>query len=320
MSVARLDRVVAHLLAAGRAPDEPVAVIERGTLPDQRTLTGTLGDIVDKARAAGVQPPALTIVGRVVAERDRIAWFEESRTRGRRILLLSTKDEAPVEIAGVELTRVSPLAIVPRFAELKSALSKLHELRAIAFASAHAVEHFVGALMSTGRDLRALAGIKLACVGAATAHKLERMHLRADLTGHEGGEALAREMIAAGWQGPMLLPRAADGRDELADALRAAGVRVEVVAAYETIADDAALAAAARAHRSRRFDAIAFASPKGARAFLDVLGRNPETLIGAIGETTRAALAEAGVRVDFVPPSPDLDALVAGLADRIKIE
>src|SRR5439155_8820582 len=115
------------------------------------------------------------------------SWFGERR--GPRILLLSTKDEPPADLPGVEIVRVSPLVVVPRFAELKSAIGRLHQVRAVAFASAHAVEHFVGALMSTGRDLRALAPFKLACIGAATARKLEEMHLRADLVGAEGGAA-----------------------------------------------------------------------------------------------------------------------------------
>jgi uroporphyrinogen III methyltransferase/synthase len=253
----------------------------------------------------------------VVGERARISWFEERR--GPRILLLSTKDDA-ADVAGVEIVRVSPLVVVPRFAELKSAIGKLHECRAIAFASAHAVEHFVGALLSTGRDLRALASHKLAAVGSATARKLEAMHLRADLVGVEGGAALGRDIKGMGWDGPVLLPRAADGRDELADALRDAGYEVHAVAAYETIPDGTALAQAARRHREHKFDAIAFASPKGARAFLDALGRAPDTLIGAIGATTQKALEEAGVRVDVVPAEPDTDALLRGLAERLKIE
>ncbi len=64
MGVERLPLIVAELLAHGRAPATPVAVIENGTLPDQRVLRGTLATIVALAR--DVTPPALIVVGAVV--------------------------------------------------------------------------------------------------------------------------------------------------------------------------------------------------------------------------------------------------------------
>lgn len=310
MSVKRLPDVIRRLLAAGRGADEPVAVVEQGTLPGQRVVTGTLADIVARAEAAGVRPPALTIVGPVVGLRERIAWF---RPRPR-VLFLSTKEAPTSEDA--EVVHVSPLTVVPRFAEVKRALGRLGELRAIAFASTHAVDAVVGALMALGHDVRALAGVKLAAVGEATARRLSDMHLSADLVASAGGEALAAEIVAGGLSGPVLLPRAAGGREDLNDRLRAAGLETVAVDAYDTIPDDAALAGAARAHRARPFDAVAFTSPKGVQAFLEVLGR-PSLLegarLGAIGETTAAALRAAGLSPDVVPERPDAAALLAGL-------
>ncbi len=67
MGVARLPQTCAALLAAGRDPSTPVAVIERGTTPQQRTTTATLTDIPEVAAAAGVQAPAIIIVGDVAA-------------------------------------------------------------------------------------------------------------------------------------------------------------------------------------------------------------------------------------------------------------
>jgi uroporphyrinogen-III synthase len=105
------------------------------------------------------------------------------------------------------------------------------------------------------------------------------------------------------------------GRRELADALTGAGWSVEPVAAYDSVPDDAALAAAWKAHRARPFDAIAFTSPKGVRAFVDVAGGTlPGVRIGAIGDTTREALLAAGLTVDVVPPSPDVAGLIDALA------
>jgi uroporphyrinogen III methyltransferase/synthase len=73
MGVERLPEIAAHLIEHGRAPETPAAVIERGTTPEQVVITGTLSDIVEKARA--IQPPAVLVVGDVVRLRDEIDWF-----------------------------------------------------------------------------------------------------------------------------------------------------------------------------------------------------------------------------------------------------
>jgi uroporphyrinogen III methyltransferase/synthase len=316
MSVSHLPDVVRQLRAAGRRGDEPVAVVEQGTLPEQRTIVGTLDDIV--AKAAGVKPPALTIVGEVVKLRGKISWFDGRPLHGRRVLLLATSDEVDLgDTRGASVTRISPLQVVHRFAEVKQALAQLAELRGVAFTSVHGVEAFFSALRAIGRDARALAGLKLCAVGSTTARRLEELGISPDLTAAGGGQALGDEIAAAGFPGPFLVPRAREGRDDLIDRLAQASIEVRAIDAYETVPDDAALARAAREHRARPFDAVGFASPKGARVFLEVLGRPPDTVVGAIGETTRAALGEAGVTAHVMPERPGLAALLAALLDAL---
>jgi uroporphyrin-III C-methyltransferase/precorrin-2 dehydrogenase/sirohydrochlorin ferrochelatase len=67
MGVGHLPQIVAKLRAAGAAADHPAAVVERATLPEQRTFRGTLETIAGVAQAANVAPPALLIVGDVTA-------------------------------------------------------------------------------------------------------------------------------------------------------------------------------------------------------------------------------------------------------------
>jgi uroporphyrin-III C-methyltransferase len=76
MGVAALPRVTQRLCAGGLAPDTPAAVIERGTTARQRVVEGTLADIAARAAAAGIRPPATTVVGAVAALRASLAWFE----------------------------------------------------------------------------------------------------------------------------------------------------------------------------------------------------------------------------------------------------
>jgi siroheme synthase len=65
MGVSHLDQIVAKLRNAGAKADHPAAIVERATLPEQRTLRGTLETITEVARKASVTAPALLIVGDV---------------------------------------------------------------------------------------------------------------------------------------------------------------------------------------------------------------------------------------------------------------
>ena len=84
MGVAQMPRIVARLTAAGASADHPAALIERGSMADQRVIRGTLGTIVELARTHDVQPPALLIVGEVASlakgDNDALAAIEAART------------------------------------------------------------------------------------------------------------------------------------------------------------------------------------------------------------------------------------------------
>lgn len=75
MGVAGLDTVRAQLIAHGRAPDTPFALVENGSRPEQRVVTGTLADLPETARAFEVKSPALLILGEVAALAHTLHWF-----------------------------------------------------------------------------------------------------------------------------------------------------------------------------------------------------------------------------------------------------
>src|SRR5215217_1493597 len=76
MGVRALPRIAERLVAGGRPPHEPVAVVERGTLPGQRTLVATLEDVAERAAHTGIRAPAITLVGPVAELHERLAWLE----------------------------------------------------------------------------------------------------------------------------------------------------------------------------------------------------------------------------------------------------
>ena len=75
MGLTNLPAIVTKLMAHGRMPETPIALIRWGTTEKQQTVTGTLADIVDKASL--LKPPVLAVIGDVVKLRDKIRWFDE---------------------------------------------------------------------------------------------------------------------------------------------------------------------------------------------------------------------------------------------------
>ena len=73
MGVGRLPEYTAALVEAGMDPETPVAMVERATWPNQRVITGTLVTIVEEAETAGIEPPAVTIIGGVAGVRTQVA-------------------------------------------------------------------------------------------------------------------------------------------------------------------------------------------------------------------------------------------------------
>lgn len=77
MGLSGLPHLCTKLIEHGLPPDWPAAIVQRGTQPGQRTVTGTLATLPALAAAAGLRAPTLIIVGTVVTLRDKLRWFEE---------------------------------------------------------------------------------------------------------------------------------------------------------------------------------------------------------------------------------------------------
>lgn len=82
MGLHGLETICRQLQANGRRSDTPIALVEQGTTPNQRTLTGTLGTMVEVVAGETVHAPTLIIVGEVVSLRANLEWFGEAREPG----------------------------------------------------------------------------------------------------------------------------------------------------------------------------------------------------------------------------------------------
>ncbi len=100
MGVTNLPEIVTQLVSHGRSPQTPVALVRWGTWPEQETITGTLADITARAAARHFGPPAVIVVGEVVALRERLGRAEQLPLFGRRVVIPYTE---PVPAGLVEM-------------------------------------------------------------------------------------------------------------------------------------------------------------------------------------------------------------------------
>ncbi|HSD24681.1 MAG TPA: uroporphyrinogen-III C-methyltransferase, partial [Solirubrobacterales bacterium] len=133
MGVKALPRIARALIAAGREASEPAAVVERGTLPGQRTVSSTLEGIAAAAEEAGLKPPAVTVVGPVAARRERIAWLERRPLHGQRVVVTRARAQASelarrLDALGAEPIELPAIRIEPRLDsdEVRRAVESLH--------------------------------------------------------------------------------------------------------------------------------------------------------------------------------------------------
>jgi uroporphyrinogen III methyltransferase/synthase len=305
MGVKALPRIAERLVAGGRSPDEPVAVVERGTLPGQRSVVATLADVAE--RAAGIRAPAITLVGPVAALREQIAWLEARPLHGRTVAVTRARAQASALAArlrelGAEVVEAPAIRTRP----LEVSLPPMSEYDLLCVTSPTGAERLFDHL----RDARELAGVTVAAIGPGTARALAARGVVADVVPER---AVAEGLVEALADVPVrraLIARAAEGRDVLPDALRARGASVDVVALYETVPeplDEAARDAASAA------DYLLFTSGSSVRFFVAAGGSLSGPRLVSIGPATSDALREHGVSPDLEADPHTPDGLVAAL-------
>jgi uroporphyrinogen III methyltransferase/synthase len=321
MGVRSLPRIAERLIEAGRNPEEPAAVVERGTLPGQRTVSSTLEGIADAAGEADIRPPSVTVIGQVAARRERIAWFEARPLHGKRVVVTRARAQASelarrLDALGAEPVELPAIRIEPRIDsdEVRRAVQNLHTYALVCLTSANGVRLLFEAMAAQGRDARALANATIAAIGSGTEAALAAHAVIADIVperfvAEELVEALNRLELDGK---PVLVARAAEARDLLPDTLRKRGAQVDVVTLYETVAEEPDPEALERA---RDADFITFTSSSTVRNFIDATGDGvPQgAKVVSIGPVTSEAAREAGLTVDVEAERHDIDGLVEAL-------
>ena len=329
MGWAALPGIVDTLRANGMAGDTPAALVQWGTWSRQRTVTGTLGDIAERGKAAGIGAPVIAIIGGVARLRDEIAWFDQRPLWGKRALVTRSRTQAsrlielltelgaePIELPSIE---IGPL---DDYGELDQALTETAGVagRWVIFASVNSVEYVWERLRAIGQDARHFAGATIGAIGPATARALRERGIEPDFIPKRSvSEEVIAELSGVDWTGRLaLLPGSAIGRDALASGLAGLGADARRVPAYRNVRPEG-IEERARQAFERGVDVITFTSSSTVRNLVDILGDDRRLLAGStiacIGPITAATAEELGLSVDIIAAEHNVEGLAAALAE-----
>ncbi|MGE4003565.1 MAG: uroporphyrinogen-III synthase, partial [Planctomycetaceae bacterium] len=262
--------------------------------------------------------------GPCVERREGLAWYESRPLLGKRIGITRPDGQAGPQIdrllaLGAEPVLMPTIRIAPLtdWTALDDVLTRLAGFDWIVWTSANGVRAFCDRLWKTGRDVRQLAGLKLAAIGPSTAEALAEFHLRADVVPDEyRAESLAEAMRETVSGSRILWARASRGRDVLPQQLTAAGADVEQIVVYRNEDADRLPPAAAAALEAGDVDWIGLSSPSIARQLAALLSETTRAQLGhrtrlaAISPVTQQAAEEAGLPVSLTAGTYTWDGII----------
>ncbi|WP_082162187.1 uroporphyrinogen-III synthase [Mycolicibacterium chubuense] len=339
-TASHLPEAARTLIEYGLADSTPAVVTANGTTCQQRSVETTLAGLLDKAvldKPAGVEPSGpltgtlVVTIGRTVANRAKLNWWESRALYGWTVLVPRTKDQAgemsdrlvghgalPIEVPTIA---VEP----PRSpAQMERAVKGLVDGRFqwVVFTSTNAVRAVWEKFNEFGLDARAFSGVKIACVGQATADRVRAFGINPELvpTGEQSSLGLLDEFPpyddVFDPVNRVLLPRADIATETLAEGLRERGWEIEDVTAYRTVRAAPPPAHTREMIKTGGFDAVCFTSSSTVRNLVGIAGKpHARTIVACIGPKTAETAAEFGLRVDVQPEVAAVGPLVEALAE-----
>jgi uroporphyrinogen III methyltransferase / synthase len=322
MGVRGLRRIASALIEAGRPASQAAALVERGTLPDQRAVTGTLATIADLAERERVKAPAIAIVGAVVDLAEELQWLAPLPLTGMTVAVTRARAQASElarRLGELGASVVQAPTIRTRALPGEPIDPRPYEL--ICLTSPTGVELLFERLsdgVHPPGDARALAGARIAAIGPGTARALAAHGIAADVVPERFVAESLVDALAGMDVRRALVARPREARDVLPQALRERGAEVDVVELYETVAEPLPESVVAQA---RAADYVTFTSSSTVRFFLQAARASGDgdgalsssTRIVSIGPATSATLREHGFEPHVEAGSHDLDGLVEAL-------
>lgn len=330
MGMKNLPHIVDKLISNGRNPKTPIALIRWGTRPEQKTVTGTLEDIIEKAQLAHLTHPVIIVVGEVVSLREKLHWFEKKPLFGQRVLITRARSQAsvfakkiedlggePWEFPAIEITDPND------YGPLDKGIIEINNFDYLIFTSVNGVQYFFNRLRYHHKDIRELKGIKIVAIGPKTREEVEKYGIFCDFMPDEFvAEAIVEIFAKEDIRGKkFFLPRADIARKVLPKTLREMGAEVIEADAYKTVKGSGNLAQLKEMLASKRIQMATFTSSSTVRNFIQQFdaSERPElmknVIVACIGPITANTARELGLQVDIEAEVYTIDGLVEAILD-----
>jgi uroporphyrinogen III methyltransferase/synthase len=321
---------ITALMADGRTPETPAALILNPGQTGQHRVSAPLGELARKAATYGLRGDALLVLGPGVEMAERLDTLSKRLLHGRRVLITRARHQVDpfrrelVDL-GASVIEIPTLEIqpMPTDERVRKAIASLDRTALVIFASANAVDIFFRMLLETGGDARALHASKLCAIGQETAESMETRGLRPELvTSEYTAEGLAKALEGWEMQGMrVLVPRAEVARDVLPSLLAKRGAEVEILPVYRAMCPPDASAMLLRLFDAEGVDVITFTSSSTVanfvRAFPD--DRLPAVLgdaeVACMGPVTADTARKLGLQVAIVAREYTTHGLVQAIAE-----
>ncbi len=330
MGIKNLPNIVEQLTKHGRSQNTPAAVIRWGTTTAQKTVVGTLANIVEKAKE--IKPPAITIVGEVVKLRDQLNWFETKPLFGKTIVVTRSRDQASefsdrLFDLGANVLEFPTINITDPddFEPIDREIKKLDSTDWIIFTSVNGVDSFFQRIFDLGGDVRDLKGVKICAIGPATTDRVKEFHVRVDCqppkyVAESVVEVLKKVDDLRGKH--ILMPRADIARSYLPEELQKLGVVVADVIAYKTVIADSEDGTLLEKLQEGTVDIVTFTSSSTVRNFVQIVGKDnfenfkEKVQFASIGPITTETAEEMGISLSIKADEYTIPGLVKAIVEK----
>lgn len=332
MGIDRIAQHVGRLIDGGVSPETPAAIIERGTMGTQRTITAPLAQLPQCATEAGARSPGLIVVGEVIALSEKLNWFARLPLFGHRVLVTGPAEQSRelyrlLREAGAEALPRPSLLVAPEYDRRRWARmnSRARNGDWLFLASPNGARFFLQQWRTLGKDIRAMAIFSLAVVDGATSEVFESCCIHPDLVAAKpSAVALAEEMTTKlDLHNRRVICVCSNlGDERVPDILTAAGAEVipllvyRLVTAHWTAGEIASLT-------ENPPDAVLFSSGSEVAALLSILGLEAirrlaeRAVLVTIGSSTTEVARTHGIAVTAEASVSTFDGLIDTLKQNL---
>ncbi len=323
MGASNFCEIVNNLIKNGKSPKTPVAIIQWGTFPKQKTIVSTLGEFKNKESCSSIVPPSVIVIGEVVELRKNLNWFEKLPLFGKRIIITSSQNKNSkfldrLENYGAEIIEFPTVKIevVKNFEKFDKIIATKN-FNNIIFTSTYGVEFFFLRYFQLGYDIRELKDIKFWAIGKVTANLISQKGIKVEALPKKYDSRNLIKLFPETLRGEtFLIPRTNIPNKFITDELKKRGAKVIDVPIYQTKLPPTTDKNALRVIKDGNADLIIFASSSSVRNFLKKT-KNFSTekffknvKVAVIGPQTKKTAEENNIKVSIMADEYSVDGLI----------